>query len=126
MCLLLPYLFINGQGHYSLVPKNQYAVVDEAGGIAVASRYETLGSYIKQQLLNKDRHFARDASFLFWCFDMKEKHNIRSANRHTVRTSGRQLTQHDIIDSNRNYIKDRLYHILFDHLVHISVDIIWI
>jgi hypothetical protein len=116
MSLLFPWLFTNAQGHYSLVPKTAADVKDsdgnvvpeEHGGIAEASRFHTLGSYAKAQLLNKDRRFAKDPSFLFRCMDSIEKNNIHSANRHTVRTGARQVRQEDVIDASGNYIKNKV------------------
>lgn len=99
MSLLFPYLFTSGVGHYSLVSKTATDVQDsdgqiipeERGGIATASRFNTFNSYIKQQMINVDSRFARDASFLFWVFDVKEKSNIHSASCRTVRTGGRRI-----------------------------------
>jgi len=111
MMLLFPYLFINGTGHYSMVSDKNATVTDvndqvlpeERGGVASARKYNTFASYVKQQLMNVDRRFARDPSFLFWCFDYKEKSNIHSASRHTVRSGGRDLTKEDLIDAEGNY-----------------------
>lgn len=84
MSLLFPHLFTNGTDHYSMVAKNvsdvydnkNHVISEDRGGIALASKYNTFNSYIKKQMLNADRRFARDPSFLFWAFDMKEKSNI--------------------------------------------------
>lgn len=70
-----------------------HVVSEDRGGIAVASRYNTFNSYIKKQMLNADRKFAKDPSFLFWAFDMKEKSNIHSPQRFTVRTSGKEYQE---------------------------------
>ncbi|CAO3613965.1 unnamed protein product [Mucor fragilis] len=110
MALLFPWLFINGKGHYSFVSKNHVIkdtngniIPEERGGAASATSISTtFATYFKQQLLNVDRRFSRDPAFLFWAFDVKEKSNIHSAKRHTVRTGGRDLTKHDLIDSEGN------------------------
>lgn len=50
-------------------------------------------------MLNVNRRFARDPSFLFWAFDMKEKNMIHhSAGRYTVKTGGRLLKKKDLIN----------------------------
>lgn len=111
MALLFPWLFINGKGHYSLVndenqvirDDNGQIIPEERGGVASARKGQTFAAYIKQQLLNVDRRFARDPSFLFWAFDVKEKSNIHSANRHSIRTSGRDLTKDGLLDTEANY-----------------------
>ena len=111
MMLLFPYLFINGTGHYSMVSdadlqildSNNRVITEERGGVAAARKHHTFGAYVKRQLLNIDRRFARDSAFLFWCFDYKEKMNIHSAKRHTVRSGGRDLTKEDLIDADGNY-----------------------
>ncbi|KAI9468302.1 MAG: hypothetical protein EXX96DRAFT_464642, partial [Benjaminiella poitrasii] len=69
MALLFPYLFVNGKGHYSLVPNSETSILpEERGGIASASKHETLASFAKKLLFAKDRRFATDPAFLFWCF----------------------------------------------------------
>lgn len=110
MSLLFPYLFVNGSGHYSMVSGDlelhdaqDLVIPEERGGVSLARRYHTFNSYIKQQILSVDRRFARDPSFLFWAFDAKEKSNIHSANRHTIRSAGRDLKKEDIIDTEGNY-----------------------
>jgi hypothetical protein len=111
MMLLFPYLFINGTGHYSMVndpnmemlDSNSQVINEQRGGVAAGRKYHTFGAYVKRQLLSIDRRFARDPSFLFWCFDYKEKMNIHSAKRHTVRSAGRDLTKEDIMDADGNY-----------------------
>lgn len=116
MSLLFPYLFPNGVGHYSLVSKQAPDVVDsenhviseERGGIAVASRFHTFNSFIKTQMLSVDRRFARDPSFLFSSFNMKEKSNIHSAGRHTATTGGRIMTKKDIINVDEFYNYDKV------------------
>lgn len=116
MSLLFPYLFANGTGHYSLIDKHSKPLVDtngeiipeERGGNADASRWLTLTAYLKLQLMNKDRRFGYDPSFLFWSYDIREKCNIHSANRHSVRSSGKQLRKDDIMDEAGVYNKDRV------------------
>lgn len=73
MALLFPYLFVDGVGHYSLIPQVSKPLLDQhnniipknRGGNAEASKWNTLTGYLKTQLLKVDRRFARDPSFLF-------------------------------------------------------------
>lgn len=77
MALMFPWLFPKCEGHYSLVERTLRQLVDEQGseiienhgGYAAATRFYTLIAYVKAQLLNQDRRFARDPSFLSWSMD---------------------------------------------------------
>lgn len=115
MALLFPWLFTNGRGHYAMVPANEPDIIrgnqivpEEQGGIPDASRHFTLNSYVKQQLLNIDRRFGQDPSFLFWAVDSIEKRNIHSANRHTVRTGSRVLQRQNVMDNEGNYNRNEV------------------
>ncbi|KAG1044882.1 hypothetical protein G6F43_011384 [Rhizopus delemar] len=86
LCLIFPYLYTNGQGHYSFTSQPKHLLRSEAeGGLAQANRdHETLASYTKSRILMKDRRFGRCTEFIFFMMDMFEKHNIQSSNRHVI------------------------------------------
>ncbi|KAG0734881.1 hypothetical protein G6F57_015366 [Rhizopus arrhizus] len=102
--LIFPYLYTNGQSHYSFTSQPKHHALHEAeGGLAQANRdQETLASYTKSRILMKDRRFGRCTEFIFFMMDMIEKHNIQSSNRHVISVQKDQVyTKGLVMQNNR-------------------------
>lgn len=110
IALVFPWLFPKCKGHFSMVATNTdeanqrqglYGMPEDHGGVAKSTLDgETFGSFVKSQLLMKDRRFGTDPSFLFFLLDCLEKKNIGSANRFVVSSKGKSnLKQKDVVNS---------------------------
>lgn len=103
LSLMFPYLYPDGVGHYALkYPDGD--IPESLGGPPRSNQcFSTLKKYVKYLLNHADRRFAQDANWIFFVFDLIEKLNIQSANRHMVTAVG-DVRKEDVFN-NAGYVQ---------------------
>lgn len=77
------------------------------GGLPRANiSFRTLKQYVKYLLQHADRRFAREPNRIFFMFDLLEKLNIQSANRHMVHYTG-SVRRRDVMNDDGSYVSHR-------------------